>query len=236
MCGRYTLTNPEDVAARFGLGALTETRIEPRFNVAPSQGVPVIVAHPNEQPTLEVMRWGLQPAWLRDTGKRPPPINARSESLLERPMFRSAVAHGRCLIPADGFYEWKVVPGRKTKQPMYIRLKSGDLFAFAGLYARGREDVGPTCVIVTTAANEVLAPIHERMPVILDRSCEAEWLDPELDDPKAALAALQVVPPELLEAYPVAGLVSAVRNDGPALIEPLAAGDEAEAPSAPRLF
>ncbi len=234
MCGRYTLTNPEDVAARFGLGALTETRIEPRFNMAPSQAVPVIVAH-DDQPTIELMRWGLQPAWMRDDGKRPPPINARSETLLERPMFRSAVAHGRCLIPADGFYEWKVIPGRKTKQPMYIRLKSGDLFAFAGLYTRGRDDVGPTCVIITTAANEVLAPIHDRMPVILDRSREANWLDPDLDDPRAALASLQVVPPELLEAYPVASLVSSVRNDGPSLIDPVDA-DAADVPASSRLF
>ena len=234
MCGRYTLTSPEDIAARFGLGALTETRIEPRFNVAPSQHVPVVVGH-DDHPTLELMRWGLQPAWIRDDGKRPPPINARAETLLERPMFRGSVAHGRCLIPADGFYEWKVVPGRKTKQPMYIRLKSGEMFAFAGLYTHGRDDIGPTCVIVTTAANDVLAPIHQRMPVILDRSFEADWLDPDLDNPQAALAALQVVPPDLLEAYPVAALVSSVRNDGPSLIEPLD-DDDAETPSSPRLF
>ena len=235
MCGRYTLTNPDDIAARFGLGALTETRIEPRFNVAPSQQVPVIVGH-DDKPTLELMRWGLQPAWMRDDGKRPPPINARSETLLERPMFRGAVAHGRCLIPANGFYEWKVVPGQKAKQPMYIRLKGGEMFAFAGLYTHGRDDVGPTCVIVTTAANEVLSPIHERMPVILDRSFEADWLDPDLDDPRAALAALQVVPPDLLEAYPVATLVSSVRNDGPSLIEPLDAADLPETAASPRLF
>src|SRR6266536_2575118 len=158
MCGRYTLTNPEDVAARFGLGALTETRIEPRFNMAPSQAVPVIVAH-DDQPTIELMRWGLQPAWMRDDG-------------------------------------------------------------------------GPTCVIITTAANEVLAPIHDRMPVILDRSREANWLDPDLDDPRAALASLQPVPPDMLEAYPVASLVSSVRNDGPDLIEPLPGAPK----GAPRLL
>jgi len=225
MCGRYTLTSPDDIAARFGLGALAETRIEPRFNVAPSQRVPVVVGH-EDGPSLELMRWGLQPAWMRDDGKRPPPINARSESLLERPMFRGSVAHHRCLIPANGFYEWKVVPGQKTKQPMYIRLKGGEMFAFAGLYTRGRDDVGPTCVIVTTAANEVLSPIHERMPVILDRSIEGEWLDPDLDDPHAALATLQPVPPDMLEAYPVASLVSSVRNDGPSLIERLGEREE----------
>jgi putative SOS response-associated peptidase YedK len=220
MCGRYTLTNPEELEARFGLVGFAETRIEPRFNVAPSQAVPVIRGH-EDGPSIELMRWGFQPVWMRGDGKRPPPINARSESLLERPMFRGAVAKGRCLIPADGFYEWMVVPGEKRKQPMYIRLKSGDPFGFAGLYVYGGDEVGPTCAIVTTAANDALSPIHDRMPVILDRSFEQAWLDPDLDDPRAALASLQPVPPELIEAYPVASLVSSVRNEGPDLIEPL---------------
>jgi putative SOS response-associated peptidase YedK len=231
MCGRYTLTSPEDIAARFGLGALTETHIEPRFNVAPSQGVPVIVSH-EDGPSLTTMRWGFQPAWMRGDGQRPPPINARGESLLERPMFRGAVAHGRCLIPADGFYEWMVVPGSKTKQPMYIRLKGGELFAFAGLHVQGPNDVGETCVIVTTAANEVLSPIHERMPVILDRDVEMRWLDPDLENGQAALAYLQPVPPERFEAFPVSSLVSSPRNDGPELIAP---AEDAVA-GVPRLF
>ena len=231
MCGRYTLTSPEDIAARFGLGALTETHIEPRFNVAPSQGVPVIVGQ-ETGPALTTMRWGFQPAWMRGEGKRPPPINARSESLLERPMFRGAVAHGRCLIPADGFYEWMTIPGRKTKQPMYIRLKGGELFAFAGLYVQGPSDVGETCVIVTTAANEVLAPIHDRMPVILDREVEIRWLDPDLESGQAALSYLQPVPPDLFETFPVSSLVSSPRNEGPELIEPV----EAAATGVPRLL
>ena len=167
------------------------------------------------------MRWGFQPAWMKGDGKRPPPINARGESLLERPMFRGAVAHGRCLIPADGFYEWMAVPGQKTKQPMYIRLKGGELFAFAGLYVQGPSDVGETCVIVTTAANDVLSPIHERMPVILDREVEMRWLDPDLENGQAALSYLQPVPPDLFEAYPVSSLVSSPRNQGPELIEPV---------------
>ena len=231
MCGRYTLISPEDIAARFGLGALTETHIEPRFNVAPSQGVPVIVGR-ESGPSLTTMRWGFQPAWMQGDGKRPPPINARSESLLERPMFRGAVAHGRCLIPADGFYEWMTIPGSKTKQPMYVRLKGGELFAFAGLYVQGPSDVGETCVIVTTAANEVLSPIHERMPVILAREVEMRWLDPDLENGQAALSYLQPAPPELFETYPVSSLVSSHRNQGPELIEPL---EDAPA-GAPRLF
>jgi len=231
MCGRYTLTSPEDIAARFGLGALAETRIEPRFNVAPSQGVPVIVER-EAGPTLTTMRWGLQPAWMKSDGQRPPPINARSESLLERPMFRGAVAHGRCLIPADGFYEWMVVPGRKTKQPMYIHLKGGPIFAFAGLYVQGREDVGETCVIVTMAANDVISSIHERMPVILDRSMEMRWLDRDLEDGKTALSYLQPVSRDEFEVYPVSSQVSSARNEGRELIEPLAGA----AMGAPRLL
>jgi putative SOS response-associated peptidase YedK len=203
----------------------------PRFNVAPSQGVPVIVGR-EDGPSLTMMRWGFQPAWMRGDGQRPPPINARGESLLERPMFRGAVAHGRCLIPADGFYEWLAIPGQKTKQPMYIRLKGGDLFAFAGLYVQGPSDVGETCVIVTTAANEVLAPIHERMPVILDREVEKRWLDPDLEDGQAALAYLQPVSPERFEAFPVSSRVSSARNEGPELIEPA----EGAPAGAPRLF
>jgi putative SOS response-associated peptidase YedK len=232
MCGRYTLTNPEDIAVRFGLEAFSETNIQPRFNVAPSQSVPVIVERA-DGPSLTTMRWGLQPAWMRQDGQRPPPINARSESLLERPMFKSAVSTGRCLIPADGFYEWKVIPGQKAKQPMFIRLTGGEPFAFAGLYVQGRDDVGETCVIVTTAAYDVLTPIHERMPVILDRSAERHWLDRDLKDGPAALAYLRPVPSERFEFYPVSSLVSSARNEGPELIEP---AEEPPVVSTPRLF
>lgn len=224
MCGRYTLTSPEDIAARFGLGALAETHIEPRFNVAPSQAVNVVVDRAGEGRELARMGWGFQPAWMKNGGQRPPPINARLESLLERPMFRSSVGRGRCLIPADGFFEWQVIPGEKRKQPMYIRLLDGELFAFAGLYTGGRDEVGESCVIITTAANDVLAPIHERMPVILTRDAEATWLDHDLDDARAALASIEVVPPERFEVYPVASLVSNARNEGPELIRPLTAG------------
>lgn len=240
MCGRYTLTSPDDIAARFGLGALSETGIEPqleahtlepRFNVAPSQAVPVIVQRESGT-ELTTMRWGFQPAWMRSEGSRPPPINARSESLLERPMFRGAVPHGRCLIPADGFYEWLVVPGSKTKQPVYIHLKGGELFAFAGLYVQGKSDVGETCVIVTMAANDVLLPIHERMPVILDRTAEQAWLDRDLEDPNAALSYLQPAPPDQFEYHPVSSLVSSARNQGPQLVEPVAGAPT----GAPRLL
>ena len=220
MCGRFVLQNPEAIPERFRVVDFIETRIDPvpRFNIAPSQVVLVVVGGPLG-PTVRPMRWGFRPAWARGVGKRPPPINARAESLLERPMFRDAIARHRCLIPADGFYEWAAVPGRKAKQPMHIRLKGGGLFGFAGLWTKGVDE--PTCAIITTAANELMAPIHDRMPVILRPDDEDLWLDPEVTDPGAALLCLSPYSSAQMEAFPVSALVSSVRNDGPELVRPL---------------
>src|SRR5205823_12196280 len=150
---------------------------------------------------------------------RPAPINARAETLLERPLFRGSVARRRCLIVADGFYEWQDL-GRGPKQPVYMRLCTGGLFAFAGLYADGGE--GPaTCVIITTEPNEIIKPIHNRMPAILDPAVEGAWADPLLTDPLAALSCLHPFPAEQIITFPVSRLVSDVRNEGPRLIEPL---------------
>ena len=165
------------------------------------------------------MRWGFQPAWMAGKSKRPPPINARGETLLERPMFKGAVGKGRCLIPADGFYEWKVVPGQKTKQPMYIHLKSSELYAFAGLWTWGGDEVGPTCAIITTSPNEVVEPIHDRMPVILTRDAERLWLDAEAP-PLEAMSVLLPYPADLMEAYGVSTAVNSPRGQGAELIEP----------------
>ena len=217
MCGRYTLIDRPSIATRFGLLELGKPAMDPRFNIAPSQQVPVVVGTPQGR-ELRLMRWGFQPTWMRDP-KRPPPINARAETLLERPLFRGATAHSRCLIPADGFYEWTEVPGRKGKQPMYLRLKSGELFGFAGLHVEGPE-AQETCTIITTAANEVVAPIHDRMPVILDPEREGLWLDPAVTDLTAVLACLQSRANEQLEIRPVGPLVSSAQNDGPELIQP----------------
>ena len=222
MCGRYSLgITPDEVERRFGFAELVETRIPPvppRWNVAPSQQVPIVVERVGGR-TLQLARWGFRPTWMRDEGKRPPSINARAETLLERPMFRGALGKGRCILPADGFYEWAPVPGAKVKQPWHFRLRDGGLFGFAGLYA-GQGDEA-TCAIITTSANELLAPIHNRMPVILDPEDEALWLDPDVTDPSAALPCLRPYPAELMEGYTVASLVSSVRNDGPELVRPL---------------
>jgi putative SOS response-associated peptidase YedK len=218
MCGRYTLTSPEEIAARFGLGALAETRITPRFNVSPSQAV-LTIRSKDGGPHLDGMVWGFKPAWMAGKSKGPPPINARGETLMERPLFKGAVRHGRCLIPADGFYEWRVIPGQKAKQPMHIRLKGGELFAFAGLWTWGEDEI-PTCAIITTASNELVATIHDRMPVILTEGSESLWLD--TDAPTAeALSVLRPYPADLMEAFAVSTAVDAAGRDRTEMVQPI---------------
>ena len=220
MCGRYTLSNPEQLALRFDLA---EAIVEARYNIAPTQQVPVIVASPGGR-VLRHMRWGFRPAWAASTPGRPTPINARAEGLRERPFFRGALARHRCLIPADGFFEWQIQPDRQDKQPIYIRLRDGELVAFAGLYAEERDDRGTgaaTCAIITTAPNSLMAPIHNRMPAILDPADEALWLDPEVSQPDAVLGCLHPYPNDALVAYPVPLAVSNPRHEGPHLISPL---------------
>jgi putative SOS response-associated peptidase YedK len=171
------------------------------------------------------MRWGFQPGWSKPLPGRPPPINARAETLLDRALFRDAVAAGRCIIPADGFYEWQPIPGGRRKQPMFIRLNGGGLFGFAGLWAACRSKTGEpiqTCAIVTTAPNDLMEPIHNRMPVILRPDDEALWLDRSMRDCVAAMACLRPYPAALMEVWPVATLVNSADNDGPELVERLA--------------
>ena len=153
--------------------------------------------------------------------KRPAPINARAETLLERPLFRTAVARRRCLVIGDGYYEWREAPGQRRKQPYHIRLKDGGLFAMAGLYTDGGEERPATCAIITTEPNEVMAPIHNRMPAILDPALEAIWTDPRVVDPAVILPCLRPYPANEMVAFPVATLVSSPRNDDPTLIQPL---------------
>lgn len=222
MCGRYTLTDPAEMQTRFGFVELHATRIPPvvpSWNVAPTQQVPMVVEGADGR-RLALARWGFQPAWMRDGGKRAPPINAKAETLLERPMFRGAVARGRCVLPADGFYEWAVVPGTKGKQPWYFRLEGGGVFGFAALYAEGR-DGDATCCIITTEPNALVAPVHDRMPVLLLPEHEDAWLDPSVTDPLTVLPYLGPYPEERMEAYPVSTAVNAARHDGPELIRPL---------------
>lgn len=221
MCGRYTETAAfEELAERFDI-TLTQEEVEelrPSYNIAPSQQVPIVVSTDSGR-ALSLARWGFKPHGMRES--KLAPINARAETLLTVQMFREAVRQARCLVPADGFYEWQAVPGQKRKQPYYVKLKGGGLFAFAGLWSPEHPKTAspPTCTIITTSANPLVAPIHNRMPVILDPSDEARWLDPGLTGP-AVSACLRPFPAERMEAYPVSALVSSPRNDGSELIEP----------------
>ncbi len=228
MCGRFTLSGTADLSERFQLLLVSDEpwpQPNPRFNIAPMQELATIVETADGR-RLQPMQWGFRPGWFKPHSTQPPPINARCETLLERPMFRGAIKTSRCLIPADGFYEWQVVPGQKAKRPLHIRLKSGDLFGFAGLYTvREDPDSGEllaSCAIVTTMPNELMVSIHNRMPVILKRKDEALWLDPGVKEAEAVLPLLRPYDADRMEAWPVSPAVSFVRNDGPELVRSLA--------------
>ena len=219
MCGRYSLICTDDLGNRFRVH-LPTIGCRSRFNVAPSQTMPVVVQR--EEVELVPMEWGLVPHWAKDPSTARRPINARAETLAERPMFRGLLRHNRCLVPASGFYEWRKDGGRK--KPYYLRLKDGEIFAFAGLYDVWHDADGSalaTYTIVTTAANEVVAPVHDRMPVILGRDDEERWIggDPLKEGELAEL--LRPYPAGPMEAYPVSTRVNSPSTDDPALVEPL---------------
>ena len=182
MCGRYTLTSPARFFETFRPDAVEADFAAPRFNVAPTQKVPVIVVG-EQQRCLRAMRWGLIPPWADDPSIGNRMINARAETAASKPSFRSAFRKRRCLVLADGFYEWQKTEG--GKHPMFIRVDGGEPFAFAGLFEiwdKGKQGPIQSCTILTTEANAVLKPIHDRMPVILSPEQHAAWLDPQQDD------------------------------------------------------
>jgi len=226
MCGRYTQTHELAVLEEYFGFSAPETEISPRYNIAPGQYAPVIRLDHEGQRKLELMRWGLVPFWAKDESIGSRLINARSETLSEKPSFKQALKRRRCLILADGFYEWAKVPG--GKQPYYLKLKDSAPFAFAGLYERwdkGEGETGTlknplyTFTIVTTTPNAVVEPVHERMPVMLRREDEARWLNPEaeLDE---LLALLKPYAAEMMQSYPVSKQVNRPDNDEPGLIQP----------------
>jgi putative SOS response-associated peptidase YedK len=222
MCGRYTLKSPvERLAEKFHLtDALS---LKPRYNIAPSQPVAVVRRLPdNSDRKLAMLRWGLIPAWVKDSASGAQPINAKAETAAEKPMFRDAFRHRRCLVPADGFYEWRQED--KRKQPVYICMKDREPFAFAGLWERWEGSDGRTiesCALLTTEPNDLLRPVHDRMPVILDPKDYDLWLDPDVRDAEKVRRLLGPYPPEEMTAYPVSLRVNNPRNDDPVCIEPL---------------
>jgi putative SOS response-associated peptidase YedK len=223
MCGRYNLYHSrQDLVEHFHLvEGIVE--LNPRYNVAPTQPMPVVLPTQDAGDgwTLEIMRWGLIPGWAKDASVGSRMINARGETLREKPAFRSAVRRRRCLVPASGFYEWRKTGSRK--QPLHVRRRDGRPLALAGLWEEWRDaEARPvrTFTIVTTGANRLMAPIHDRMPVILDGDGAARWLDPATDL-ECACALLGPCPDEVLEAYPVDPAVGRPAFDSAACIEPL---------------
>ncbi len=226
MCGRFVLKHaPGDLQKWYG--ALFVPDFRPRFNIAPTMPI-LVVRDTRDGRSASLMRWGLIPSWAKDPATLPLLFNARAETVPEKPMFRQAFKKRRCLIPASGFYEWKAVPGQKSKQPFYISLKDDLPMSFAGLWERAIDDADgtlETCIILTTMANRVLEPIHRRMPVLLAREDWDAWLDPTSSNGSEALSALlKPFDADTMRAWGVSHAVNRVANEGAALIQPIAEG------------
>jgi putative SOS response-associated peptidase YedK len=221
MCGRYTLAvpDPAQVRARFPVGESVE--IDRRYNTAPGDGVLAVTTDREGAPRGELLRWGLVPAWVKSPGSSAKMINARIETAAEKPAYRRAFERYRCLIVADGFYEWQHTDtGRK--QPFRITREDGALFAFAGLWSIWHGQDGEklrSCTILTTAANQLVAPLHDRMPVILERSSEDAWLDASTP-PDRLFQLCSGLPPEEMALHAVGSAVNDARYDGPECLEP----------------
>ncbi len=248
MCGRYAASrDPEDLVEEFEVDrAEVPARLAPDFNVAPTKDVYAVLtrapradAAPAAAPAapvrqLRVLRWGLVPSWAKDPSIGSRLINARMETVAEKPAFRRAFARRRCLLPADGYYEWypgrRTGPGRTTKQPFFIHPKDGGVLAMAGLYEFWRRQELPdddpqawlvTCTVLTTQAEDAVGMIHDRMPLLVERERYGAWLDPAVDDPDLLRGLLVPAAPGRLDAYPVSTAVNSVAHNGPELIAPL---------------
>jgi putative SOS response-associated peptidase YedK len=253
MCGRYASSRrPEDLAEEFEIdrAAVTETvaaPLEPDYNVAPTKEVYAVLTRPpsgskdagtearDAERQLRVLRWGLVPFWAKDPAIGNRMINARMETIDSKPAFRHAFAKRRCLLPADGYYEWypteqRTKAGKPVKQPIFIRPRDGSVMAMAGLYEiwrdPTRDDDDPqrfrwTCTVLTTSAEDSLGHIHDRMPLLVEPDRFGAWLDPTRIDPQGLRELLVPAAPGRLEAYPVSTQVNNVRNNGPELLEPL---------------
>ena len=222
MPGRFTLTHVAKTETFLSaIGATPVPEIQPRYNIAPSQAVLTVV---NERaPTTTFTQWGLIPSWAQDPKMGQKMINARAETLHEKPSFKTSFKRKRCLIPADGFYEWKPVRGTRQKTPMYFQLKEHLPFVFAGLWEEWHDSSGTeltTCTIITTPANALIRPIHPRMPVILHPNAIPQWIDPDYDHVDELRKLLTPYSSSAMTCYPVSTLVNSPRNEKAACIEP----------------
>jgi len=231
MCGRIVSSTPVSVLAQQFLVADVRASADAaaRYNVAPTDEV-LVVATTAAGRRLATLSWGLVPSWAGgpEPGRRM--VNLRSERLRDRPGFRRILQRRRCVVPADGFYEWRAAGDGRPKQPYLIRARDGRALALAGLWdlwrAPGRpdDDALRTCTVLTTVPNDVVAALHDRMPVILGPDACDVWLDPSVADVDRLVGLCRPCPAGLLEAWPVSTAVNSVRNDGPALVEPVGAG------------
>ncbi len=254
MCGRYASSRrPADLVEEFEIEEVRAEELSPDYNVAPTKKVYAVVERPPSQDApadepsdpqrqLRVVTWGLVPSWAKDPKIGNRMINARMETVAEKPAYRRAFAKRRCLLPADGYYEWYPTSqltkaGKPRKQPFYITPRDGGVLAMAGLYEIWRDPTRDeddperfrwTCTVITTQAEDALGRIHDRMPLTLDRAQWGAWLDPRRSGDDDLLDLLVPAGPGVLEAYPVATLVSNVRNNGPELVEPLPLEDVLE--------
>jgi putative SOS response-associated peptidase YedK len=215
MCGRYRLSRRKQIIEEHFHAADWQDDWSPRYNIAPTQPVPVIRQHPKEPiRRISTMRWGLVPHWAKDASGAASTINARSETAATKPAFRDPLKSRRCLIPADGFYEWKRTG--TSKQPFCFEVDAGELFAFAGLWDEWKDSTGKwikTCSILTTTPNAVTSAIHDRMPVILDPTSYDLWLDPGMQNVGAISELLKPFDARLMRCYPVSTRINQVAND-----------------------
>ena len=233
MCGRVVSTStPQQIADFFG-GSFEGDPLPVNYNVAPTTDVYAVVNEDGHEPAVRAFHWGLVPVWAKDTKIGSSMINARAETLTEKPSFKGLLRKRRCIIPIDGFYEWQApapaaalsVKGKPVKQPMFIHRSDGHLLAVAGLWTIWRDKAGPadgpwlhSCTIITTAANDTMASVHDRMPAILPASAWHEWLDPNIDDPDELTQLLRPAPNDILAMHRVSTAVNSVRNKGVELI------------------
>ncbi|MFB4321620.1 SOS response-associated peptidase [Priestia sp. BR_2] len=220
MCGRFTLISDlSEIVDTFDVSSV-EYEYKPRYNIAPSQTIAVINGSSGKR-VLEGYRWGLIPFWAKDIKIGYKMINARAETLQSKPAFRHLITTKRIIIPSDGFYEWKR-EGKDKKQPYRFQIKSKGVYGFAGLYDEWKDPDGVilrSCTIITTKPNDLVADVHDRMPVILDHSAADTWLDPDIQDKDLILGLLRTYPGDSMRSYPVSALVGNVKNTGSELID-----------------
>ena len=221
MCGRFALSDIVDIFSRFKI-IIPEgfkEKITPHYNIAPTQNIPIIYKDKNQENKIEFMKWGLVPFWAKDPRIGNKMINARSETLTQKPSFKHLLKSNRCIVPGSGFYEWKKID--KQKVPYYIGIKDNKIFSFAGLYDRWRDSAGnelKTFTIITTDANNTLKPIHNRMPVILEKEFEEKWIDTKFQDVNYLMQMLKPYPDDNMLTYAVSSEVNNPKNDNPKLL------------------